>query len=587
MLLDIATLTMALALTLLVTAGAIAYQGRLRGSVPGTRLFVAGCLSFFLGLVCISLRAVTPPWLTIVAANLLVILAEILFWNGFRVFLGRPPRHSALLVLPAALVPLAYFSLVEPWLYPRMLTMSACLTLFSGLAARELLRGNHYGRPQRLLGFMFLAGSGTYLAEGVWLLLAQPPDAAAGMGILSLVYLVSIVFAIVLLTGIILMISERLSMDLASERDRAEKANQAKSEFLANMSHEMRTPLAGVDGELQLLAGTPLSERQRKRVRTAREATEGLKAIIDDLLDLSAVEHGHMRLRERAFRPGELLRQAMDIPRRQAEAKGLAFHLDASDLPQAVRGDDHRLRQVLANLADNAVKYTPGGEVRVTGDIVAARGGERLRFTVSDTGPGITPAERRRVFEAFYRSRDASGTRGLGLGLPLCARIAELMGGELDVDDTPSGGCRFTLTTPWSGRKRRPTTGRTGAAAQTCPACGFCWPRTTTSIGAPCAGCWSATVSWWTRPLTASARWRRCGAAATTPWSWTCACRCWTAWKPPGASAPWTARWLPCPWWGSRPTPLTTTGPGRSRRAWTSICPSPCAWRSWRPRWRD
>lgn len=222
----------------------------------------------------------------------------------------------------------------------------------------------------------------------------------------------------------------------------AETANRSKSEFLANMSHEIRTPLNGVLGMLQVVERVGLPPDQAQRIAIARESGETLLVLLNDLLDLSKIEAGHLNLDTRDFDLEHLLTVTRQTFSDLAAAKGL--RLDCEFDPALCglwRGDDLRLRQVIANLVSNALKFTESGGVEVS----ARRLGGAIRFTVADTGIGMSADSLERVFESFVQA-DASTTRlygGTGLGLSISRRLVAAMGGDLQVKSWPGEGSCF------------------------------------------------------------------------------------------------------------------------------------------------
>jgi len=240
---------------------------------------------------------------------------------------------------------------------------------------------------------------------------------------------------------------KRGELALAQARDEADAANQAKSAFLATMSHEIRTPLNGVLGMAQAMAGDGLSDVQRERLGVIRQSGEDLLAILNDLLDLAKIEAGKLELEEVEFDLGEVVRGAHSTFTALANKKGLSFALDIDESAQGrYRGDPTRLRQVLYNLASNALKFTEQGEIRVT----AVRDGDVLCLEVADTGIGIPEDRLALLFERFIQA-DASTTRrfgGTGLGLAICGQLVELMGGVVKAESTVGKGSSFKVRLP-------------------------------------------------------------------------------------------------------------------------------------------
>ena len=240
---------------------------------------------------------------------------------------------------------------------------------------------------------------------------------------------------------------------IRAAHDRAVEAASVKSQFLATMSHEIRTPINAVVGMSELLLQTPLGDEAREYATTVRDSAESLLAIVNDILDFSKIEAGRMELDGAPFAPVVAVENATDILAAAARKKGLSLSTYvAPDVPARVIGDADRLRQVLLNLIGNAVKFTSQGSVTVR--VVVERGEfERavLRFSVTDTGPGIAADVAERLFEPFRQADQSTRRRygGTGLGLSISRRIVELMGGRIGFDASPGRGATFWFTVPF------------------------------------------------------------------------------------------------------------------------------------------
>ena len=233
----------------------------------------------------------------------------------------------------------------------------------------------------------------------------------------------------------------------------AEAATIAKSQFLANMSHELRTPMNGVLGMAELLSSCPLTVECRKYVETILKSGQHLLRIIDDILDYTNIESGKLDLSRQGIRPNHLVQQLLAEMRLTAAKKGIALQktLDPS-LDTVVYGDEYRLNQILSHLLDNAVKFTENGSVRLTTKLLSDQEDHiDAEFVVEDTGVGIEKNFMEHVFAPF-KQRDESFSRkhgGVGIGLAICKKLAERMGGQIDLQSSPGRGTTVRLVIPF------------------------------------------------------------------------------------------------------------------------------------------
>lgn len=449
-------------------------------SVPGLGLLTIGVILGASGVALVAGRAYFALWISVMAGNAVVGSSHIALLGGLRRFYGRPARMGLVagsLVLVTAL--LTYDVFTRDDIVLRSVITTIWLVSMKLLVAYECWRYGRSVTPRLWVVIVVIFGAMAVVMTYRIIDILMHPKADglfAANPAASLNFLLATLGLVVGSIAIMTISNERLQHRLeqeaaenarvAQERDRAahtaDAANRAKSVFLAAVSHEIRTPVNAVLGGLEILESQPMAggAAQRKVLEVMEKAGQSMLALLDDLLDITRIEAGHLSLVPQPVDLHQRLHDAIDLMAGRASAGGLSLDLViAPDVPRHVSVDPARLRQILLNLIGNGIKFTERGGLRVEVTRrpppairpgAAAPGVATLRITIADTGIGIAPEKLPHIFEAFYQAEAGNSRRfgGVGLGLAICKRLIAMMGGTIQVDSAPGHGSVFTLDLP-------------------------------------------------------------------------------------------------------------------------------------------
>jgi signal transduction histidine kinase len=460
---DVRTLFVVHAVVSLTLAALMVVFWRAHRSMPGVAQWTLGTALLGLTILGGALRGVLPNLLSIVLANGVGVAGVAAFWNGIRLFAGRPARWLGPLVAIAGTAAfVAYRTYVVDDVLSRIVGVSAILAAGDFLCAYELVRG-----PARELRATAIPAAALFGLVGLTLafravstaMFPPEPNLFALTAAQAIHFLGSLVGNILIVVALLMMAAQRLqrqlearNADLEAARARAEEANRAKSEFLATVSHELRTPLNAVIGfsdvQCQEMWGPLGHPRYREYADDIHASGSHLLDLITTILDISKAEAGKLEVAPIRLDPRPVVEAIVRLVRPAAQEKRIRLSVDLPGTPTSCFADPQALKQILLNLLSNAVKFTPeGGAVTVQLHTLADGS---VEFIVRDTGIGIAAADLPRLMKPFEQASRGYSRRngGTGLGLPLVDSLVRLHGGTLHIDSAVGQGTTAAVRLP-------------------------------------------------------------------------------------------------------------------------------------------